>query len=83
MKTSVYSKQYQDLRTWLVKKREEKGLSIRAVAEKLQRHHSVIGKLEQDRRRIDIIELIEYCRVIGADPHEAIDILQKSLKNNR
>lgn len=83
MKTSVYSKQYQNLRSWLVKKREEKGLSIRAVAEQLQRHHSIIGKLEQGGRRIDIIELIEYCHVIDADPHEAIDIIQGTLRNNK
>ncbi|WP_420553788.1 helix-turn-helix domain-containing protein [Neptuniibacter marinus] len=78
MKPSTYSKQYQELRLWLKAKREERGLSIRAVAEILQRHHSVIGKLEQDRRRIDIIELVAYCHAIGADPHEAIDVLEQS-----
>ncbi len=79
MNSSIYSKQYQDLRFWLKEKRGESGLSIRAVAAKLQRHHSVIGKLEQDRRRIDIVDLIEYCHAIDADPHEAITLLQKSL----
>ncbi len=82
MRPSSYSKQYKDLRTWLREKREEQGLSIRAVAEILQRHHSVIGKLEQDRRRIDIIELLEYCRAVDADPHEAIDLLEHSLDSN-
>lgn len=79
MKPSAYSKQYTDLRSWLKLKRLEKGLTIRDVAEILQRHHSVIGKLEQDRRRIDIIELLEYCRAVDADPHEAIDLLLLSL----
>lgn len=79
MKSSIYSKQYQDLRFWLKQKREESGLSIRAVAEKLHRHHSVVGKLEQDRRRIDIVDLIEYCHAVDADPHEAIELLHKSL----
>lgn len=83
MKPSVYSKQYQDLRQWLKEKREVQGLSLRAVADILQRHHSVIGKLEQNRRRIDIMELIEYCRAVDADPHEAIDLLQKSLNQSK
>ena len=81
MRPSSYSKEYKDLRSWLRQKREAKGLSIRAVAEILQRHHSVIGKLEQDRRRIDIMELLEYCRAVDADPHEAIDLLEHSLDN--
>ena len=82
MRPSSYSKQYKDLRAWLRQKREAKGLSIRAVAEILQRHHSVIGKLEQDRRRIDIMELLEYCRAVDADPHEAIVLLEHSLDSS-
>ena len=80
MRPSAYSKQYEDLRSWMRRKREARGLSLRAVGEILQRHHSVIGKLEQDRRRIDIIELLEYCRAVDADPHEAIELLEHSLR---
>jgi len=72
MKPSAYSKEYAELRSWLELKREAKGLSIRAVAEILQRHHFVIRKLEKNRRRIDIIAPIEHGRVVDAPPHEAI-----------
>jgi len=75
MKPSAYSPRYDNLRAWLKSQREEQGLSLRAVSEKLEIHHSIIGKLEQNRRRIDIMEFVEYCRVLGVDPHEGLDIL--------
>jgi hypothetical protein len=30
-------------------------------------HHSVYGKMEQARRRIDIVEFVEYCKVLKVD----------------
>jgi len=81
MKSSAYSPHYEKLRVWLKAKREDQGLSLRAAGDKMQRHHSVIGKMEQDRRKIDIVELVEYCKVLGADPHEALDILISSIDN--
>lgn len=78
MKPSAYSPHYVKLREWLKARREEEGLSLRAVSEMLDRHHSVVGKLEQNRRRIDIVEFIEYCEVLGCDPHEGLNILIRS-----
>jgi len=46
------------------------------------RHHSVLGKMEQDRRKIEILEFVKYCQIIGADPHEGLDILISSLKSD-
>lgn len=80
MKPSPYSPQYDKLRSWMKKRREESGLSLRDAAKVMGRHHSVLGKMEQDRRKIEILEFVSYCKVIGADPHEGIDLLVKSLK---
>lgn len=79
MKPSVYSPHYDKLRRWLKTQREKKGLSLRAVSAVVDRHHSVIGKMEQDRRKIDIVEFVEYCQALGADPHEGLDIVIASL----
>lgn len=79
MKLSPYSSHYDHLRAWMKKKREESGLSIRAVAEVLGRYPSVIGKMEQDRK-IEIVEFIQYCHAVGADPHEGVEMLIKSLR---
>ncbi|MFL0799420.1 MAG: helix-turn-helix transcriptional regulator [Agarilytica sp.] len=75
MKPSSYSPQYDKLRAWMKQKRDESGLSIRAVAEKVGRHHSVVGKLEQDRRKIELMEFVAYCNAIEADPHEGLNLI--------
>lgn len=80
MKPSPYSPQYDKLRAWMKQRREESGLSLREAAKVMGRHHSVLGKMEQDRRKIEILEFVSYCKVIGADPHEGIELLVKSLK---
>jgi hypothetical protein len=63
---------------------EAQGLSLRDVVARLGRHHSVIGKLEQDRRRIDVAEYVEYCLSLDLDPHDGLDALirahRKSLR---
>ena len=77
MKPSSYSPQYNNLRAWMKQKREESGLSLRAVGEIVGRHHSVVGKLEQDRRKIEMLEYVAYCKAVGADPHEGLDLILK------
>lgn len=79
MKPSAYSQHYDKLRTWLRARREEKGLSLRAVSALVDRHHSVVGKMEQDRRRIDLIEYVEYCQALGVDPHEGLELVMTSM----
>jgi len=81
MKPSAYSPNYDKLRAWLKSRREEKGLSLRAASEQWGRHHSIVGKLEQNRRRIDIIEFVEYCRALDIDPHEGLEVLISTPKS--
>lgn len=80
MKSSPYSSHYEKLRIWLKAQRDKSGLSLRDVAEAMGRHHSVLGKMEQDRRKIEILEFVRYCQVLGADPHEGINILIESVR---
>lgn len=81
MKSSPYSSHYEKLRTWLKQCRDESGLSLRDVAEVMGRHHSVLGKMEQDRRKIEILEFVRYCQVLGVDPHEGLEVLITSLQD--
>ena len=80
MKPSPHTSHNNQLRAWIKKKRAESGLSQRAVAHTIDRHHSVVGKMEQDRRKIEIVEFVQYCQALGADPHEGLELLIKSLK---
>lgn len=83
MRHSPYTQDYAALRAWLKAQREAKGLTLRQAGECVGRHHSVIGKLEQDRLRIDIAEFIDYCLVLGLDPHEGLEVLIHAYKKRR
>lgn len=78
MKSSPYSPHYDKLRAWLKQRREDSGLTLRQAAEKMGRHHSVLGKMEQERRKIEILEFVNYCKVLEVDPHEGLEILIQS-----
>ena len=46
------------------------------------RHHSVMGKVEQARRKIEIVEFVEYCDLLEVDPHEGLKVLVDSLRKS-
>ena len=83
MRHSPYTHDYTALRAWLKAQREAKGMTMRQAGDCVGRHHSVIGKLEQDRRRIDIVEFVDYCICLGLDPHEGLDVLIRAHKKQR
>lgn len=83
MKTSVYSPHYDKLRLWLKAHREEQSLSLRDVSEKWGKHHSILGKIEQARRKIELVEFIELCQILEVDPLEGLSVLMKSMNKHR
>lgn len=72
---SIYTKESNALRLWLKTKRREKGLSQRKLANLLDIHHSIIGKIETGERQINVVELIIYCKKLGVNPTEIIEEL--------
>lgn len=78
MKKTIYSQSSQVLTAYLRDSRKSAGLTIRQLAEKMDVHHSIIGKIETGERRLDVIEFIEYCRILGLEPNEIINKLKKS-----
>lgn len=79
MKRSLYSQKYEILRRWLKEERlKQKGLSIRKLAEALDIHHSIVGKIEQGERKLDVIEFVEYCDVLGVDPKKGIELIRET-----
>ena len=75
MRYSINSTQYEIIRSWLIKQRKEADLSLRALAQKLDVHHSLIGKIEDGRRKIDLLEFVEYCDALGVDAHIGLDLI--------
>lgn len=59
--------------------RAEQRYTMRALADKLGTPHSFIGKTEQQNRRLDVGEFIQYCRALDVNP---LDIFKTVLKHH-
>lgn len=76
MKKSIYSKGYNELTHWLKQGRIKQGWTIRELADKLNLNHPIVWNIENCERRLDIIEYIEYCKILELEPKSGIDIIQ-------
>jgi DNA-binding XRE family transcriptional regulator len=79
MKTSFYSSHYDKLRAWLKQGREDSGITLRELAPAMGAHWTTVGKIEQARKKIEILEFVRYCQAIGVDPHEGLDVVIRSM----
>lgn len=70
---TLYSQESVRLAGWLRQQRENSGMTIRQLAEKLGWHYSIVGKIEQGERRIDVVEYLAYCSALGANPKAGLD----------
>ncbi|WP_166415858.1 helix-turn-helix domain-containing protein [Cochlodiniinecator piscidefendens] len=52
--------------------RKDAGLSQQELADRLRLQQSFIARTESGGRRIDLRELVIYCRAMGADPHSIL-----------
>nr|WP_134678046.1 helix-turn-helix transcriptional regulator [Pseudomonas khazarica] len=73
--TSIYSDSYQLLLELLVTERKTSGLTQTQLADRLGRPQSFVSKYERGERRLDVVELLQVCRAIGADPHRIVQVL--------
>jgi len=80
MRKSIYSGEYRELIGWLRKKRAEAGLSIRAVADKLEVYPSIVGNIETCGRRLDVAEYLQFCQAISANPMEGIGLMAQAAR---
>ena len=64
---------------WLREQREAQGLTMRDFAVKLGEHHSVIGKIEQGERRLDVGEYLQYCKALEVSPLNGLKVVDPAL----
>lgn len=76
MKT-IHDARYQRLLEVLLDTRVEAGLTQKELATKLGRPQSFVSKTENAERRLDVIEFIDLCRGLDADPHKLLIRLEK------
>ena len=65
MALSVFSREYRIFLEQLKIAREQSGLTQRQVAQKLGRSQSFVAKCEQGQNRVDVAQLVEFCRALG------------------
>lgn len=67
------------LRSLLVEAREKAGLTQVAVAKALKKPQSFVSKYECGERALDVLELIQICRVLGISVKTLIAKLEARL----
>lgn len=65
MQKSVFSPQYTAFLKQLREARQRAGLSQEELAERLEQTQSFVSKCERGERRIDVIELRQFCLALG------------------
>lgn len=83
MKKQIYSETNQAFVEWLKSERERKGLSLREVGKLVGRHHSIIGNVETQVRRMDVAEFVEYCELLGLTPQDCFDYIKRKKELSR
>jgi len=73
---TIYTEESKQLTAWLKAERARSGLTIRQLATKLGWASSIVGKIEQGERRLDVIEFIVYCESLGADPAQGLQYVR-------
>lgn len=74
------SPQHQHLRRLLVEARERAGLSQVEVAQKLRRAQSFVSKYELGERRLDVVEFLHVCDILGLDAGAVLRAVQVARK---
>lgn len=78
MQKSVFTRHYDVLRQKIRDMRKAAGLTQRALAKRLGTVQTVVVRVEQGERRLDLIEFYWFCRALGFDPKKAaVEVLKE------
>jgi len=71
---TIHNQTYKALIAELKKARRAAGLTQQDVADALDKPQSYVAKTEGYERRLDIIELMEYCEAVSVDKRQIFKI---------
>lgn len=75
MEKSIHSRRYQMLIIQLQAYRKLNKIAQHELADKLGITQSQVSKIERCERRLDVLEMIDYCRAINLNPTEISDLI--------
>ncbi len=79
---SVFTHQYDQLRAILIDARKSKGFTQTKLAKQIGRPQSFVSKYELGERRLDIVELMSICKVLGIDAGNIVRSIDDVQKQN-
>ena len=82
MTNSIYTDEMRTLIHWLKSERKLHHLSMRSLAERMDKPHSYIQKVEQGERRLDVVEYVWYCNKLEINPQTGLDLIQQTVNQN-
>jgi transcriptional regulator with XRE-family HTH domain len=65
MEKTIYTREYETVLRLLREARDQAGLTQIDLAERIGETQSFVSKVERGDRRLDIVELRQFCRAIG------------------
>lgn len=80
MEKSFAARDYQILLDHLRKTRRSLGVTQVELATRIQETQSFVSKCERGERRLDVIELRQWCLALGTPLHAFLDDLETRLK---
>jgi transcriptional regulator with XRE-family HTH domain len=72
---SVHSAGQAAFRELMIRARKAAGLTQHELANRLRRPQSFVAKYEGGERRVDVVEFIEICKAVEADPNKLLKVL--------
>lgn len=65
MRKTIHTDRGRRLASMVREARQARGVSMRELADRLDRPHTVIAKIESGERRLDLVELEAICDALG------------------
>lgn len=53
---------------------------MRALATKLEKPHTFIGKVEQNERQLGVVEFLHYCTALDVSPVEGLAMIDRRFR---
>lgn len=73
MAKSLYRAEHLELAALLRQAREDAGIVQAVLAERLDRNQSYVSNVELGIRRLDLVELRDYCEGLGLDLRDLVE----------
>jgi transcriptional regulator with XRE-family HTH domain len=81
MPKSIYRPEYECFLAELRRARLGAGLTQDELAARLGRPQSYLSKVESGERRMDVIELRDFCIAVGLDPLDFLAGLERAIRS--